>query len=327
VAVELSIIIVSWNVRELLADCLDSIYGSPGARVDEDGQLRIGSSHIEIIVVDNASSDDSTAMVRSDFPHVHLIPSQENLGFTGGNNLGLCEAQGQFVLLLNPDTRIVDDALDNMLAYMRDHPAIGVIGPHLEYGDGSWQPSARRFPSLATAFMESTLLDQWFPGNRWAQRYRMVDLAENETHDCDWVTGACILVREAVVEQVGGLDESYFMYSEELDWCRRIVAAGWRVIYLPSARIVHYEGQSSDQVVARRHILFESSKIRYFHKHHGWLQATLLRGFLWMTYAYRLTEEWAKLVLGHKPDLRRERVAAYRQVLASGLHSPRGGVR
>lgn len=319
--VDLSIVIVNWNVRNLLRDCLRSIYRAESAQI-VDAILHVGRYTVEVFVVDNASSDGSTAMVREEFPHVQLIANTVNMGFTAGNNAALRRCQGRYWLLLNPDTRLAADALQVMLDYMEQNPAVGVVGPKLLNPDGSIQPSRRRFPTLMTALMESTLLEQWFPRNRWARRYHMTDTSDHATQEVDWVTGACMLVRAEALERVGLLDEGFFMYSEELDWCRRIVEEGWRVVYLPTAAVVHYEGQSSGQVVALRHILFQSSKIRYFRKHHGALQAELLRLFLLAGYLYQLAEESAKLLLKNKVDLRRTRVQAYRQVLRSGLRPP-----
>ncbi|NLG48664.1 MAG: glycosyltransferase family 2 protein [Chloroflexi bacterium] len=319
-SIDLAIIIVNWNVADLLRACLDSIYHAPGAQLEADGTLRLGNYRCTVFVVDNASTDNSPQMVRELFPQVQLIASQRNLGFTGGNNIALRRCNNaRYVLLLNPDTRVVGNALTTMLDYIESHEAVGVIGPQLRYGDGSLQSSRRRFPTLMTAFMESTLLQQWFPRNRWARRYYMADTPDDATQQVDWVNGACMLVRSAAIQRVGLLDEGFFMYSEELDWCRRMVADGWQVVYLPQAVVIHYEGQSSGQVVAARHIRFERSKIRYFRKHHGAWQAALLRLFLLSTYVYRLLEEGAKYLLGHKRELRRARLAAYAQVIRSGL--------
>ncbi len=316
---DLSIVIVNWNVAPLLRNCLQSILDSPQARLDSEGHLSIANYALQVCVVDNASTDGSVEMVQREFPWAQVIASPRNLGFTGGNNLALKRCPGRFVLLLNPDTRVVGDALVQMLQAIETRPQVGVVGPQLRYPDGRLQPSRRRFPTLMTGLMESTLLEKWFPNNRWARRYRMADTDDKAPQEVDWVTGACMLVRGEVLEQVGLLDEHFFMYSEELDWCRRIVGAGWRVLYWPSAVVVHYEGQSSDQVVAARHIRFQTSKILYFRKHHGWWQANLLRVFLLSTYVYQLAEETAKYIIGHKRSLRRQRIIAYSQVLRSGL--------
>ena len=239
--------------------------------------------------------------------------------------MALRQCQGRYVLLLNPDTRLVDDALAAMLAYMEAHPEVGVLGPRLCYGDGRSQSSRRRFPTLWTALLESTLLQQWFPRNRWARAYYMADTPDDAIQEVDWVTGACMLVRAEAIRQVGLLDEGFFMYSEELDWCRRMAAAGWRTVYFPRATVIHYEGQSSAQVVPVRHIHFQSSKVRYFAKHHGAWQAEVLRCFLLATYLWQLGEETLKYLLGHKRPLRRARMRAYMQVLRSRLRSAEGG--
>jgi N-acetylglucosaminyl-diphospho-decaprenol L-rhamnosyltransferase len=167
--------------------------------------------------------------------------------------------------------------------------------------------------------VESTVIQGWWPDNRTLRRYYMADTADDAVQPVDWVVGACLLVRRQAYEQVGGLDEGYFMYSEEMDWCKRIKEAAWEVVYLPTATIVHHEGKSSEQVVASRHIHFQSSKVRYFRQHHGPLQAELLRGFLLATYVYQWAREGLKWLVGHNRPLRRDRLRAYQQVLRNGL--------
>ena len=296
----------------------------------------------EIIVIDNASSDGSAAMVAAEFPQVRLIANADNRGFTGGNNQGIAVAQGRYVFFLNPDTVVMGDALATMVGYMEEHPDVGVVGPQLRYGDGSLQSSRRRFPTFGSALFESTPLAWHWPDNPWARRYRMedhaagirsqesgvrgqdevaADLLDSTGEEVDWLVGAALLTRRSVLDQVGGFDEGYFMYSEELDWCRRVKTAGWRVVYLPSAQIVHYEGKSSEQVVAARHIRFQTSKVRYFRKFHGRLAADALRAFLLAAFAVEWVLEAIKWLLGSKRLLRRERMAAYAQLLASGLRS------
>ena len=323
--VDLSIVIVNWNVADLLRECLRSILDAPGTGLLEDGTILVGPYAAEVFVVDNASSDGSAEMVRSAFPQVKLIASPTNLGFTGGNNLALQRCQGRYVLLLNPDTQIVGDALPAMLDYMEHNPGVGVVGPRLYYADGTLQPSRRRFPTMMTAFMESSLLQQWFPRNRWALRYYLADVPDDIVQDVDWVVGACMLVRSEAIERVGLLDQDFFMYSEEMDWCRRMVDDGWRVVYLPQAVVIHHEGRSSTQVIPARHIRFQTSKIHYFRKHHGAPHATLLRLFILFTYLVQLAGETFKYLVGHKRALRRERISAYAQVLRSGLRPSKNG--
>jgi N-acetylglucosaminyl-diphospho-decaprenol L-rhamnosyltransferase len=308
---DLSVIIVSWNVRPLLRRCLSSVM---------EGCARDALA-CEIIVVDNASTDGSPGMVREHFPSVQLIASDSNLGFTKGNNVGVAESRGRYILLLNPDAEVTKDALGTMVSYMDAHGDVGALGPKVLFPDGRTQSSRRRFPTMLTAFLESTILQQWFSHNRVLSHYYMLDRNEDEEQDVDWVIGACLLIRRQAWEQVGPLDEGFFMYSEELDWCQRAKRAGWRVAYLPSAAVTHYEGQSSIQVVPARHIYFQGSKVLYFRKYRGILASEILRIFLLGTYVYQLCLEAAKWLLGHKRALRRERISAYLRVLRTGLRT------
>jgi GT2 family glycosyltransferase len=206
-----------------------------------------------------------------------------------------------------------------MVAYMDAHPDVGALGPMLLSPDGSVQSSRRRFPTPVTAFLESTTLQSWFPRHRLLRDYYVLDKPDDAIAQVDWVDGACLLARRDALDQVGLLDDGYFMYSEELDWCRRAKAAGWKVVYYPPAKVVHYGGRSSEQVKVFQIIRFNRSKIRYFYKHHGALVAALLRVFLLVDYGYRLLVETAKWLIGHKRPLRRQRMRAYWQVLKSRL--------
>jgi GT2 family glycosyltransferase len=301
---ELSIIIVSWNVRELLRACLAS--------------LPAGDPAVEVIVVDAASADGTPAMVPVEFPHAHLIASPDNLGYTRGNNLGLRAARGNSLLILNPDTEVLGDALARMQAYLAEHPRVGAVGPRLEYPDGTVQSSRRRFPTLGTAFFESTWIKHRMPRS-WRRHYFVEDVPLDATTAVDWVVGAALMVRREAWRQVGDFDEGFFMYSEELDWQRRLKAAGWEVVYLPDARVVHHIGQSAAQVPAATHIRFNTSKVRYFRKYHGQAAGEVLRWYLLGHFAVQWLVETVKGWLGHKPELRRQRAAAYREVLRSGF--------
>ena len=319
--VDLTIIIVSWNVRDLLSRCLHSLVAeaSPSG---QDLSLRVGGSLVEIVVVDNASADGSAEMIRAEFPQVRLLVNDDNRGFAAASNQGLALSRGRQLLLLNPDTEVLGDALPAMLRYVDAHPAVGALGPRLCYPDGSLQSSRRRFPTFATGLVESTVVQEWWGDNRILRRYYMADTPDDAIQPVDWVVGACLLVRRETYEQVGGLDEGFFMYSEEMDWCHRIKDAGWEVVYLPTATVVHHEGKSSEQVVPARHIHFQSSKVRYFRKHHGAFQSGMLRRFLLSTYVYQIGREGLKWLLGHKRPMRAERIRAYRRVLRSGLRVP-----
>lgn len=299
---DLSILVVNWNVRDLLRRCLQSILAN------------LPACQLEIIVVDNGSTDGSVEMVRTEFPQVHLIANPDNRGFPVANNQGLAVARGRYVLLLNPDTEVVGNALETMVAFADAHPDVGVVGPMLLNPDGTVQSSRRRFPTLLTAVFESTWLQPYAP-RRLLARYYVLDRPDDEVQDVDWVTGAALMARREAIEQVGPLDEGFFMYSEELDWCRRFREAGWRVVYLPTARVIHYGGKSSEQVLPARHIHFQRSKIRYFRKHHGAIAAGVLWAVIVGNYLWQIGVEGAKWLVGHKRSLRAERIAAYGQVV------------
>ncbi|MBI5567361.1 MAG: glycosyltransferase family 2 protein [Chloroflexi bacterium] len=303
--IDLSIVILNWNVRDLLERCLASI--------------RSSRYTLELIVVDNASTDDSVTMVRSQYPHVTVIANELNRGFTGGNNQGLAVAQGRYVLVLNPDTEMVDRALDRLVDYLEAEPEVGAVGPMLLNPDRSIQPSRRRFPTVLTGFFESTWLQSLVPRGV-LRRYYVEDVAASVVQDVDWLNGACTLFRREVFDRVGGYDEAnFFMYSEELDLCRRIKQAGWRIAYVPDAQVIHYDGKSSEQAVAARHIRFNTSKVRYFRKWHGRVVAGTLRVWLLSQYVWQIGLETLKYALGRQRDLRRRRIGVYRQVLRSRL--------
>ena len=303
---DLSIITVSWNVRDLLRDCINSVDAGRG------------NLNLEMIVVDSASSDGSPEMVRQEFPWVNLISSQENLGFPRGNNAGIRQARGRHILLLNPDTVIIEDALPVMVHYLEQQLDVGGLGAQLLNRDGSIQSSRRRFPTFLTALFESTWLENFAPTSI-KRSYYALDLPDDETADVDWVTGACLMVPKRVIENVGSLDEGYFMYSEELDWCRRIKDAGWRIVYLPQAKIMHHIGMSSEQAVTDRHINFQRAKLRYFRKYYGRIPTLSLRIFLLTNYICQIGIEALKGLLGHKRPMRRQRIRSYWQVIRSGL--------
>lgn len=303
---DLSIVIVSWNVRGLLRACLGSV---ERAREYLD---------LEVIVVDGGSVDGSVGMVREGFDWVVVVARPDNVGFPKGNNIGIAQASGRYVLLLNPDTEVVGDALAKMVAYMDANPEVGALGGQLLYPDGVVQSSRRRFPTLATGYFESTWLEPFAPRGL-LERYYVQDRPDDVISEVDWVVGACLLVRREAIEQVGVMDAAYFMYSEELDWCRRIKGAGWRVVYFPEAQIIHHEGKSSEQVVTSRHIYFQRAKLRYFRKYHGRLACWFLRVFLLKGYVWQICVEGAKGLVGHKRALRWERVGSYWRVVRSGL--------
>ena len=303
--IDLSIVVLNWNVRDLLERCLAT--------------LRADHAALEIIVVDNASHDNSVAMVRAKFPQMIVIANIDNCGFTGGNNQGIAASHGRYVMVLNPDTEVLGDALDRLVAYLDRHPDIGALGPQLLNPDRTIQSSRRCFPTLTTAFFESTWLQSLAPRGLLTHYY-MDDVPPDHPHEVDWLNGACTVFRRETLDQVGLYDaQNFFMYSEELDLCRRVKEAGWKIVYLPEAQVVHYVGQSSDQAVAARHLYFQTSKVHYFRKWEGSFRANLLRLFLLSQYVWQIGLEGVKGLLGSKRALRKQRVQVYWQVVRTGL--------
>jgi N-acetylglucosaminyl-diphospho-decaprenol L-rhamnosyltransferase len=303
---DISVIIVSWNVTALLRDCLTSIYSSD-----------LGGRTLEVVVVDSASVDDTTAMVQAEFPAVQLLEQADNIGYTRANNVGLAAATGKYLLLLNPDTTILEDAIVQMAVYLDAHPEVGIVGPHTLNSDGTTQPSRWRFPTRRLAFMETAWLRPY--AARLLEDYEYANVPAESTHEADWVQGSCLMARREVYEKIGGLDTGYVMFFEELDWCKRAADAGFKTVYLGAARIVHHGGKSTDQIGARKHIYYNESKLRYFRKVYGRGFAWVLRVFLLAVYGWQMLLESIKGLLGSQRPLRRERVNIYWQVLRSGL--------
>ncbi|MCC6546168.1 glycosyltransferase [Candidatus Sumerlaeota bacterium] len=255
---DLSVIVVNFNCRGLLRDCLESLAGAAPQR------------ELEIIVVDNASSDGAPQMVREQFPHVKLIANADNRGFTHANNQGIEIARGRYMLLLNNDTRVLPAAFEKAIAWMDRNPDAGAAGLKLLNEDGSLQLSCRRFPSFSQAlFNRHSALTRIFPANKFSREYLMTDFRHDRIQDVDWVSGACLMLRREIHEQIGGLDERFFMYSEDVDYCYRVWAAGHRVVYLPFARVTHLIGQSSRRnralTIRERH----RSMYRFYKKHYS----------------------------------------------------------
>jgi N-acetylglucosaminyl-diphospho-decaprenol L-rhamnosyltransferase len=254
---DLSVIIVTWNTRELLAACLEAL---PAA---------VGELAAEIWVVDNASSDGTVEMVQERFPEVRVIANRENRGWAGGNNQALKQSAGRCLLLLNADTEPRPSSLAALVRFLDEHPDAGACGPMLLHSDGSIQGNGRRFPTFWKEFLDITglrhlALGAYIRHFGWG-REDFTALAE-----VDEVTGACLLARRETVEQVGLLDEQFFMYYDEVDWCRRMKAAGWRVFYVPEAQVVHHVAASVKQVGFEAYRRLFESQYRYFRKHASW---------------------------------------------------------
>jgi N-acetylglucosaminyl-diphospho-decaprenol L-rhamnosyltransferase len=299
-----SAVVVNWNVRDYLRRCLRSL---PTASEQ---------TALEVWVVDNGSSDGSAAMVRREFPAVHLLVNGHNPGFAAANNQAIRAGGGRYVLLLNPDAELEAGALAALCAYLDEHPTVAVVGPQLRNSDGSVQSSRRRAPRLATGFVESTQVQQCLPRSWLTDHYYVNDRSDDDEQDVGWLMGACLLVRRSAIDAVGLLDEGFYMYSEEVEWCLRFRRAGWRIVYLPAARVVHHSGRSSDQDVFHRHQHFHQSKYRLYSLLFGRAAALLLRVWIALLYLGQFGEEMAKLALiGRNRPMRRQRLRVLARML------------
>jgi hypothetical protein len=264
---DLSVIIVAYNCRDELSACLESL-GSRGGEVA-----------LETIVVDNASRDAAAEMVAGKFPAVRLIANQRNRGFAAANNQGLAVASGRNVLFLNPDTVVHAGALATLVRTLNGDAAIGVCGPQLLNRDGTVQPSSRRFPTFAALLHQYTPLRilRFLKGAYG--RYKMAEFDFQTAADVDVVMGAAFCVPQRVLAQVGALDERFFVYFEEMDFCRRVRQAGYRVRFEPAARVTHIGGVSA--ATATSSLFFCRSLFRYLRKHNGLLIGSAMVLALW----------------------------------------------
>lgn len=255
---KLSIIIVNYNVRYFLEQCLWSV------------QEAARGLDVEVIVVDNASSDDSLQMLRSRFPEVQLIANKENTGFSKANNQGIALASGQYVLLLNPDTLIGQDCLQQTLAFMETHPECGALGVRMLDGSGTFLPESKRgLPTPAVALYKMTGLAHVFPNSHTFGRYHLRYLSEFETHEVDVLSGAFMFLRRDALEQSGLLDEQFFMYGEDIDLSYRIQKAGYTNVYFAGTSILHYKGESTKKRSANYVKVFYNAMVLFARKHYS----------------------------------------------------------
>lgn len=253
---DLSIIVVNYKTKELTKQTLHSVYASPHNFL------------FEVIVLDNASLDDSVDMIKAEFPQVILLTNEENLGFSKANNIGINQAQGRYILLLNSDTVIMEDTLEIMMTYMEENTNVGAAGCKVVLPHGSLDKACKRsFPTPENALYNALKLDRLFPNNKKFGAYNLTYLDEDEVHEVDCLVGAFMLVRREAIEQVGLLDEDFFMYGEDIDWCYRIKNVGWKIVYYPKTKIIHYKGGSSKKRNSK--VIFEFYRAMYlFYKKH-----------------------------------------------------------
>ncbi|MDX1614264.1 MAG: glycosyltransferase family 2 protein [Candidatus Promineifilaceae bacterium] len=289
----LSIVIVNWNTRDHLANCLSAIEHNHG----------MVREALQVIVVDNNSSDGSVALVEERFSWTMLIANQRNLGFAAANNQGIERSRGEFVLLLNADTRLHVGALERLLSFMATHPEAAAVGPRLLNTDGSLQVSCQPMLTPFREFWRLLFLDRVVP----FASYRMNEWSSDEARQVDVLLGACLLLRRSVLDEVGLLDESYFMYTEEVDLFYRLSKSGYRSWYLPTATVTHHGGASSRQIPEKMYLELYRSKVRFYRKTGGERRARLFKTLVALAYVPRVllnpTHSRYRRLLAHIPSL------------------------
>jgi len=272
-AANLTVIIVNWNAGSFLAKCVDSVFGT------------VLSHDVEMILVDNNSTDRSLEEIRQ-HPRLQVIRNQANHGFARANNQGIALARGQYLLLLNPDTRLLSGAVDQMIDYMDSHPAVGALGPRLLNRDHSLQPSCSHFPTLRNIAMQALGLSRLFPRNRLLARPLMTYWEFDHVRDVDQLSGACLVIRRSALDEVGLLDERFYLYYEEVDLCFRLKKAGWKVRFFSGGQAIHVGGHSSSQNLDVRMAVRYRSLLAFFSKHfppwhYSVLRLLILLEMLW----------------------------------------------
>lgn len=287
---DISIIIVSWKVRDLLEKCLKSIF-------EQTKNIKF-----EVFVVDNNSQDGTIEMVKNKFSGVNLIINEENAGFAKANNQAIKLAKGRYVLLLNPDTQILENVLEKMVDFMDKNTNCGVAGCQLLNPDGSLQPSIRRFPRFSDQALILAKIHHFWPNLGVFKRYLAKDVDYSQKQEVDQVMGAFMMIKHEVIEKIGLLDENFFIWFEEVDYCQRVKNAGRKVYYTPEAKIIHYYGQSFKQhLTLDRQKMFNRSMRYYFKKHHSifaYLGIVILQPIslllVWLTQMFKNNKQYKR---------------------------------
>lgn len=257
--IDISIIIVSWNASDFLEKCIQSI-------LKESSNIQF-----EIIVVDNDSTDGSPEMLQNLFPSVNLIRNNENFGFAKANNIGIRKARGNYICLINSDVEVLPECFVRMLEYMKKNPEIGMLGPQILNPDETVQRTCRGWPTLWNLFCRAIALDTLFPKMKMFSCREMTYWAQDSIREIEVLSGCFLMVRRGAMDKVGLLDERFFIYAEDVDWCKRFWMAGWKVVYYPLAQSIHYGGASSENAPVRFYLEMQRANLCYWQKHHGGL--------------------------------------------------------
>ena len=284
---EVSIVIVNFNTVDLLRACLQSIAADASCR------------GCEVIVIDNASTDGSVKMAKGSFPHVRVVVNEVNEGFARPNNTGIKMASGRYILLLNSDTEVRSGAISEMKAFLETHPDAAACGPMLLYPDGRLQHSVKGFPTLWTHFCDMFLLDKLFPRTTLFGRGQMAYFDYHRTEPVDHVMAAAFLVRREVRDSVGVFDERFTIYYNDMDWCYRMVKAGWRIYYAHTAQVIHHLGQTVNRV-NRSFAYFEemhNNVMLFYRKHYGAASVVVYKLLLVIGFIPRCVWWWGHRIL------------------------------
>jgi GT2 family glycosyltransferase len=255
--VDISVVIVGWNAKHYLELCLESLAKAPPRRT------------MEVLVVDNASTDGSAEMIEAKFPWVKLIKSSENLGFAKGNNVAIRQCQGRHIALVNPDVIVFPGCLDALADFLDQNPKVGNVGPRVFNPDMTMQSTCRRFPTLWNNICSATRLESLFKGNRFFAGEHMFYFPHDRTLAVDVIVGCFSMIRRETFDEVGLLDEDLFMYGDDVDWCRRARNAGWQVVFHPGGQAIHDRGKITAPYPVRFAIAQQRSVLHYWSKHHG----------------------------------------------------------
>jgi GT2 family glycosyltransferase len=273
---DISVVITSWNTKSLLLECVESILS----------ETQVPS--IEVIVVDNASTDGSPEAVEEKFSNVKVVRNERNLGFAKANNIGIKLSVGRYISLVNSDVRVLKGCFDRLYQYMEEYPAVGIAGPKMLNSDMTVQRTCRRFPTLWSTFCCAVGLDKVFPKSYTFGGEARFFYPDDEIGAVDVLTGCFWILRREAVKQVGLLNEAFFFYGEDLDWCKRFWSAGWKIVFFPNAQAIHYGGTSSSQAPTIFAIEKEKATLQYWKEHFSRFSKSILLCIMWLHHIIRI---------------------------------------
>jgi GT2 family glycosyltransferase len=315
---DISVVIVAWNAKHYLELCLDSLTQAPLRRTSE------------ILVVDNASTDGSAEMIEARFPQVKLIRSDENLGFSKGNNLAIRQCQGRYIALVNPDVIVFPGCLDALADFLDQNSRVGNVGPRVFNPDMTQQSTCRRFPTLWNNFCSASGLASKFKASRFFAGEHMFYFPHDRMMAVDVLVGCFSMIRREAFETVGLLDEGLFMYGDDVDWCRRCWKAGWEVVFFPGAEAIHDRGKITGPYPVRFAVAQQKSVLYYWYKHHGFwgslgIQSIILFHHL-LRYAFAVLSGLARSRGDTERDIRKQvSGACVRELLSKSVSRQTGG--